>query len=146
MVLNNSAFSLRKNLLEALQAFQKGRPACGIWVDAICINQDDDAEKSRQVREMDQIYREATSLFIWLGQSDTVSERFMSTMHFAAFRQADVRKSTVRSEGMTNVMQELDRKSRGSARNGLLAIIESAHATVQRHRVAPPVLEYVEAQ
>lgn len=41
-----------------------------IWIDALCINQLDDLEKSLQVRKMDQIYRRATQVFIWLGESD----------------------------------------------------------------------------
>ncbi|KIX00455.1 uncharacterized protein Z518_10595 [Rhinocladiella mackenziei CBS 650.93] len=38
-----------------------------IWADAICINQDDVTEKNQQVRMMDQIYRNATVVSVWLG-------------------------------------------------------------------------------
>lgn len=39
-----------------------------IWADALCINQRDDAEKSRQVLKMWQIYHHATIVVVWLGQ------------------------------------------------------------------------------
>lgn len=39
-----------------------------IWADAICINQDDNDEKSRQVRLMAQIYSKATYALVWLGE------------------------------------------------------------------------------
>lgn len=41
-----------------------------IWVDAICINQEDDPdEKSAQVRLMAKIYRQSSRLLIWLGET-----------------------------------------------------------------------------
>jgi hypothetical protein len=38
-----------------------------IWVDAICINQDSLAEKSAQVRLMDETYQRAVCVSVWLG-------------------------------------------------------------------------------
>lgn len=39
-----------------------------IWIDAICINQSDDAEKAMQVGIMGHIYKRAQSVVIWLGK------------------------------------------------------------------------------
>lgn len=44
------------------------RPAIGwrlLWIDAICINQSDNAEKSFQIPIMDQIYSKAERVLIW---------------------------------------------------------------------------------
>ena len=38
-----------------------------IWIDSICINQDDKTEKACQVTMMHQIYRRAETVIIWLG-------------------------------------------------------------------------------
>ncbi|KAH7377810.1 heterokaryon incompatibility protein-domain-containing protein [Pyrenochaeta sp. MPI-SDFR-AT-0127] len=38
-----------------------------LWVDAVCINQMDTAEKSQQVALMGQIYRQCSQVRIWLG-------------------------------------------------------------------------------
>jgi hypothetical protein len=38
-----------------------------IWIDAICINQTDISERNLQVRNMKNIYRSATSTYVWLG-------------------------------------------------------------------------------
>ena len=38
-----------------------------IWVDAICINQRDEREKSQQVRAMDKVYSNAVAMSAWLG-------------------------------------------------------------------------------
>ncbi|KAI1380401.1 heterokaryon incompatibility protein-domain-containing protein [Hypoxylon crocopeplum] len=45
-----------------------------IWIDAICINQEDNAEKAAQVKLMDRIYTNADTVKIWLGEvNDTYS-------------------------------------------------------------------------
>jgi hypothetical protein len=46
------------------------------WIDAICINQDDDDERSYQVSNMmAEIYRRANSVIAWLGDSDAHTKR-----------------------------------------------------------------------
>nr|POE65684.1 heterokaryon incompatibility protein 6, or allele [Quercus suber] len=47
-----------------------------IWIDAICINQDDVHERSQQVRQIDRIYQSSEQLFIWLGDVDDVEEEW----------------------------------------------------------------------
>jgi hypothetical protein len=41
-----------------------------LWVDAVCINQNDLDERSQQVAMMRDIYASAEQLFIWLGDDD----------------------------------------------------------------------------
>ena len=41
------------------------------WIDAICIDQDDLAERSSQVMLMGQIYTETKYCMVWLGEKDT---------------------------------------------------------------------------
>jgi hypothetical protein len=44
------------------------------WVDALCINQVDNIEKSSQIPKMAQIYGEASNVRVWLGEEDEDSE------------------------------------------------------------------------
>jgi hypothetical protein len=39
-----------------------------LWVDAICINQDDIEERNRQVKLMAFIYSRALAVLVWLGR------------------------------------------------------------------------------
>ena len=51
-----------------------------LWIDAICINQMDDPEKSAQVRLMTEIYAQAAETIIWLGDKspgDEMALRFV---------------------------------------------------------------------
>jgi hypothetical protein len=41
-----------------------------IWIDAICINQEDEEEKSEQIASMHRIYRHAEKVWVWLGLSE----------------------------------------------------------------------------
>lgn len=49
-----------------------------IWADALCINQEDTAERNAQVRMMGDIYARAANTFIWLGEEDDNVARAMT--------------------------------------------------------------------
>jgi hypothetical protein len=48
-----------------------------IWIDALCINQQDAEEKSRQVLRMTSVYEQATQVLLWLGPAADGSDRAM---------------------------------------------------------------------
>lgn len=51
-----------------------------IWADALCINQDDEEEKGKQVQSMRLIYQSATEVSVWLGPEDDSSAIAWSLM------------------------------------------------------------------
>ncbi|KAH8880605.1 HET-domain-containing protein [Thozetella sp. PMI_491] len=46
-----------------------------LWIDALCINQEDIAERSHQVAIMGKIYRCAAQVLVWLGREENNSRR-----------------------------------------------------------------------
>ena len=56
------------NLFRALRRLRRKARTRTVWIDAICIDQDDDEEKSQQVSMMGTIYNKATSVVLWLGE------------------------------------------------------------------------------
>lgn len=56
-----------QNLYDALLKLRDKENTRTLWIDAICINQDDLAERSQQVTIMKQIYQEARKTVVWLG-------------------------------------------------------------------------------
>ena len=58
------------NLAEALRYLRVQNAAMPLWVDAVCINQHDQAEKAQQVTRMGDIYSRATNVIAWLGPED----------------------------------------------------------------------------
>ncbi|KAI2470217.1 hypothetical protein F4781DRAFT_186590 [Annulohypoxylon bovei var. microspora] len=58
---------IRKNLNEALRVLRHPSRPRAIWADAVCINQEDQEERSTQVTLMGLIYWSASRVNIWLG-------------------------------------------------------------------------------
>lgn len=54
------------------------------WIDALCINQQDNVEKGDQVQHMDAIYRQASSVSIWLGEADEETSMAFADLRFLA--------------------------------------------------------------
>ena len=65
------------NLHCALQRFRLPSHPRLLWVDEICINQDDKAERAREVQIFHRIYREAERVLIWLGSGSEDSDEAM---------------------------------------------------------------------
>ncbi|KAK8113396.1 HET-domain-containing protein [Apiospora sp. TS-2023a] len=51
-----------------------------LWVDAICINQEDVAERNAQVPIMDSIYRNARCTVVWLGPETKKTQRIFEML------------------------------------------------------------------
>jgi hypothetical protein len=69
ILLEGRRFHVRPNLRACLKRMRKyGHEWRCIWVDAICINQSDDAEKNVQVSQMRKTYSEARQVVAWLGE------------------------------------------------------------------------------
>ena len=45
-----------------------------VWIDAICINQNDDIERGEQVQLMRKIYAQAEQVLVWLGEASGSSD------------------------------------------------------------------------
>ncbi|PSR85543.1 heterokaryon incompatibility protein-domain-containing protein [Coniella lustricola] len=70
ITVNGAALPVGMNLMGALRFLRRLQEPSGsrlIWIDAICINQNDDFEKARQVGLMGQIYFRAAKVIVWLG-------------------------------------------------------------------------------
>ena len=62
-----------RNLHSALVHLRDTSYPINLWVDNLCINMNDEQERSLQVSKMDQIYQQATNVCVWLGESDESS-------------------------------------------------------------------------
>jgi hypothetical protein len=64
---NNTPMSVTTSAFEAITALRPYLHDKLFWIDSLCINQDDDAEKGHQISLMSSIFRSAKSVAIWLG-------------------------------------------------------------------------------
>lgn len=66
--------NVTSNLENSLRHIRGRGISRGLWVDALCINQSDVAEKSVQVQLMSQIHRNAKVELCWLGEESADSD------------------------------------------------------------------------
>lgn len=57
-----------ENLHAALQHLRSEQESLNIWIDQICINQQDQEERSQQVMLMHEIFSKSDEVLIWLGE------------------------------------------------------------------------------
>ncbi|KAI8716315.1 HET domain-containing protein [Fusarium sp. LHS14.1] len=73
-----STLTVGQNLFIALQHLRRADKPRTMWIDAVCINQQDIAERSSQVRNMGNVYRLASRVVVWLGEAENDSDFIMS--------------------------------------------------------------------
>jgi hypothetical protein len=67
---NGRVTTVTTNLYQALRYLQRSYAARVLWIDALCIDQENGAERSKQAQLMGQIYATAWRVLIWLGEAD----------------------------------------------------------------------------
>jgi hypothetical protein len=65
---NGTEVSVTVSLVNALRRLRQSVAPVAVWVDALCINQADTAERSRQVGIMAEIYKSANQVVVYLGE------------------------------------------------------------------------------
>lgn len=79
-------FNITLNLFLALRRLRGRIKDRGMWIDATCINQKDDNEKSVQVAMMRTIYSACTRAILWLGEGPEYRESNESWIYFGSKR------------------------------------------------------------
>lgn len=65
----NQWLSVSSNVESILRHLRKAIKPRYLWIDAICINQEDDQEKAIQVQQMFKIFKFAFKVHVWLGEA-----------------------------------------------------------------------------
>ena len=126
--LGSRPFRARPNLWSCLyymaHAARNNRVWDYLWVDAICIDQTNDAERSSQVLLMDQTYRDAVCVSVWLGLV-TLPE------HIRSYLPTQIPTRTIESDGFNWAESIVDLSNRpywlasGLSRSSYLAKLSS---------------------
>lgn len=74
VLLDGCEFPVAENLYDFLFQIAASGKILPLWIDAVCINQNDMEERSKQVSIMASIYQKAANLVIWLGHGTDESE------------------------------------------------------------------------
>ncbi|PVH82980.1 HET-domain-containing protein [Cadophora sp. DSE1049] len=69
ILVNNARLAITRSLQAALLELKR-REYEYVWIDAICINQNDNEERGHQILKMRNIYHNAQATVVWLGEED----------------------------------------------------------------------------
>ena len=85
------------NLHAALSRLRNSSLERIIWIDAICIDQKNDDEKSQQIQLMAEIYGQASRVLIWLGEAADNSDRALEEIRVAGGRATSSSNKAIKS-------------------------------------------------
>jgi hypothetical protein len=69
VTINNHPLNITINAFAALESLRTRRATRTIWIDSICIDQENDDEKNVQLPLMGDVYRSAAVVNVWLGRT-----------------------------------------------------------------------------
>lgn len=123
---NGTVLKVRKNLWHALQDLRDPTTPRLLWVDAVCINQDDVCERSKQVEIMGYIYRKAKNVEIYLGPESPVTKDGVDLVrHLGNFIELRIDRYSARNTAWHIEMRnELDRTG-AETHPGLIGLFQS---------------------
>jgi hypothetical protein len=78
--MNGGKMPITENLSLALRHLRYQHQDRIVWIDAICIDQDNDKERGHQVRQMASIYKTAERVIVWLGQATSATDLILRYM------------------------------------------------------------------
>lgn len=82
--LDGTTLSITDNLYAALLHLRDHQLPRMLWVDAVCISQQDEQEKGYQIQLMPTIYSRASHVIVWLGRAADHSDRALDDIRLAA--------------------------------------------------------------
>ncbi|KAK1722658.1 hypothetical protein CaCOL14_010952 [Colletotrichum acutatum] len=84
ITMNGICMSVTQSLDTALRHLRHSKEERVVWADSVCINQEDMKEKSIQIQKMDEVYRDASCVRIWLGEAQGSTEAAMALLNSCA--------------------------------------------------------------
>jgi hypothetical protein len=105
LLIDGKVLYIRPNVLAALSAISLLEKEHGtvlwIWIDAVCIDQNNLAERSVQVRLMDQIYGNARCVFVWLDQPQGDVQVALEVLKWLQAREMTTKNETQQKQGIS---------------------------------------------
>lgn len=80
----NATLAITASLHAALLCLRGRSIQRFIWIDAVCINQEELDERANQIRLMAEIYSRASRVVIWLGENEDGGEKALESLRATA--------------------------------------------------------------
>jgi hypothetical protein len=96
---DSTQLAVTQNLYAALLQLRHHQFPRLIWVDAICIDQENEEEKEHQIQLMPAIYAKARSVIVWLGEAQDDGDQVLESIRIAGEKQVVQNKHALRKWG-----------------------------------------------
>ncbi|KAJ6032508.1 hypothetical protein N7540_003240 [Penicillium herquei] len=103
---------IRRNLYDALWQLRVKQEYTPLWIDAVCIDQENDEERKSQLSLMPSIYCEASCVIIWLGKHDRTTDMFAHTLGELADNEAFIIESMDLTNRVVGIYSSLTRQQK----------------------------------
>jgi hypothetical protein len=100
-------FNVTENLHTALLHLRNHFLQRIIWIDAVCINQEDEKEKAHQIQLMADIYGQANRVLVWLGEAADNSSQAFEDIRIAS--EENSTNSLIKETSQKAILQLLER-------------------------------------
>lgn len=104
---NGLRMGVAENLWHALHRIRHTEQTRILWIDAICINQDDIEERNHQVTMMKEIYSRASNVIVWLGEASKDSSDAVSLIKSITTNDT-LKEAYYKREGLTVTEAEIE--------------------------------------
>lgn len=108
ITVNRRRLPITKSLFHAMNHLRRDAGRI-LWVDAVCIDQSNVAERGHQVGQMGDVYREAEQVLIWLGPSsyeNKILMDFLRALYRDSSRQKDAGDLSQAQENWLSAQQD----------------------------------------
>ena len=95
-----------------------------LWVDALCINQDDFNERRKHVQLMGEIYARANTVLVWLGDTSGIDSRAFEALKVIGEKLVELRNEKNETQFKASFLS--DKKIRGLHWNALSDLLNRA--------------------
>jgi hypothetical protein len=104
--INKQSLAVTENLHAALLRLRDRSLQRILWVDAICINQENREEQGQQVQLMAKIYSKAHRVIVWLGKEASDTEGSLEDIRLAANEESTERsRKEINRQAILNLLQ-----------------------------------------
>ncbi|KAI8667445.1 HET domain-containing protein [Fusarium sp. Ph1] len=105
---NGASLNVTESLQVALVHLRRQDGPLILWIDALCIDQTDEVEKTEQVGQMQEIYSKATSVITWLGPATESSDMAMRWIEHYGSLASNIGIGTKPELRLLSLLQTLD--------------------------------------
>lgn len=146
ILVDGKPFEVTANLHSALVHLTPKTDPVPLWIDALCIDQKNEVEKSEQVAQMREIYLRAKSVITWLGPASDNSDAAMRWIGHYGSQALDFGIGDTPDLRLNNLMHRLETDTSTLSQPGLQAFLRDVSSDLSPSSGDPNKIQWALAR